>query len=133
MCMNNHVLQRLAGIQQILAGVHSAGSTASMSTRGTEREAFIKEFLATVFPHSFRFGHGDVTDQQGNRSGQLDVVVEYPFLPSLPVTAGNGTRLYLAEGVAAVIEVKSDVSTQWREVLTTAGQLGPVRRKFGTA
>ena len=116
-----------------MAGVHAAGSTVSMSTRGTEREMFINELLANVFPQSFRFGHGDVTDQSGNRSGQLDVVVEYPFLPSLPVTGGSNTRLYLAEGVAAVIEVKSDVSTQWQEVLSTANQLSPIRRKFGAA
>lgn len=129
--MNRHVLQRLAGIQQILAGVHASGSTVSTSSRGTERETFINAFLANVFPNPFRFGHGDITDRAGNRSGQVDVVVEYPFLPSLPVTGGSGTRLYLAEGVAAAIEVKSDVSTQWKEVLSTANQLSPIRRAFG--
>ena len=59
----------------------------------------------------FFVGTGDATDAGGNRSGQLDVVVEYPFAPSLPLGVGT-TRLYLAEGVAAVVEVKSDAAGQ---------------------
>lgn len=79
----------------------------------------------------YRFGSGDATDRQGNRSGQLDVVVEYPFLPSLPAVGNSKVRLYLAEGVAAVIEVKSDLAGQWSEVESTARQLKPLRRNFG--
>ena len=47
------------------------------------------------------FGSGDATDVAGNRSGQLDVVLEYPFAPSIP--AGGKTKLFLAEGVASVV------------------------------
>jgi hypothetical protein len=37
-------------------------------------------------------------------------VVEFPFSPTLPsVGSTPATRLYLAEGVAAVIEVKGSV------------------------
>jgi hypothetical protein len=37
-------------------------------------------------------------------SGQLDIVIELPFLPSFP-TPGANERLYLAESVALAIEV----------------------------
>jgi hypothetical protein len=105
--MANPVFQRLAGIQQILKGVHAASDPLSAASRGAERQAFIDSFLANVLPPVYRFGTGDATDKQGNRSGQLDVVVEYPFSPTLPgVGASTPTRLYLAEGIAAVIEVK---------------------------
>jgi hypothetical protein len=114
----------------MLNGVHAAGSSSSNSTRGTERQSFIDSFLSEVLPPPFRFGEGDITDVAGNRSGQVDVVVEFPFLPSLPIVGSSTTRLYLAEGVAAAIEVKSDVSTQWNEVLRTAGLLAPLRRNF---
>lgn len=87
-------------------------------------------FLEQVFPPSFRFGTGDVTDSTGRRSGQIDVVVEYPFLPSLP-TGKDTPRLYLAEGVAAAIEVKSNVSTQWIDAERTGAQLCTVVRNFG--
>jgi hypothetical protein len=126
---NDHVLQRLAGIQKILRGVREAGASMSASSRGIEREAFVNDFLAQVLPPIFRFGTGDATDASGLHSGQLDVVIEYPFAPSLPlVSGGSAARLYLPEGIAAVIEVKSDVSNQWAEAQRTAAKLAPLRR-----
>ena len=46
---------------------------------------------------------------------------------------GSKPRLYLAESVAAVIEVKSDVASQWSEVESTAKQLRPLQRYFGAS
>jgi hypothetical protein len=131
---NAHVIQRLAGIQHILNGVHAASSSLSAASRGHERQAFIDNFLANVLPPVYRFGTGDATDAAGNRSGQLDVVVEYPFSPTLPSVGGTGTtRLYLAEGIAAVIEVKSNAMSQWKEAVHTASLLAPLKRSFSAA
>jgi len=127
---NKYVYQRLVGIQEILNGVHKSSAALSASSRGAERAAFIDDFLSNVLPPIFRFGTGDVTDVAGSRSGQLDVVVEYPVSPSLPSVGSAESRLYLAESVAAVIEVKSNVSTQWSEAVRTAQQLSPLRRSF---
>jgi hypothetical protein len=115
----------------MLVGAHQAGKPMSSSSKGSEREHFIGSFLSEVFPPPFRFGQGDATDAKGRKSGQLDVVVELPFLPSVPIP-GGASRLYLAEGVGAVIEVKSDLAGQWSEVQNTAAQLAPLRREFGT-
>ncbi len=105
----------------------------SSATKGQERETFVTSFLSEVFPTPFRFGTGDVTDVHGAKSGQLDVVIEYPFSPSLPIVGSAMTRLYLAESVAAVIEVKSNVASQWEEALKTARALRPINRSFGAA
>jgi hypothetical protein len=129
---NTHVIQRLAGIQQILCGVHAASGPLSAASKGQERQAFIDSFLGNVLPPVYRFGTGDATDVAGNRSGQLDVVVEFPFSPTVPGVGGPAvTRLYLAEGVAAVIEVKSNAMTQWSEAARTASLLAPLTRTFG--
>jgi hypothetical protein len=66
----------------------------------------------------------------GNLSGQLDVVIEHPFAPSFPMPGGS-QRLYPAEAVAAVIEVKSNLSSQWPEVLGTSERLAPLQRNLG--
>jgi hypothetical protein len=113
---NQFLLERLRGIQAILMGVHQSSGPLSASSKGQERQSFIDCFLSKVLPPIFRFGSGDATDAAGNKSGQLDVVIEYPFAPTLPTFAGE-TRLYLAEGVAAVVEVKSNVAAQWNEQL----------------
>src|SRR5438874_11970568 len=107
----------MAGIQTMLNGVYQAGQSMSSASKGNEREAFIDGFLSQVLPTPFRFGTGDATDSSGKRSGQLDVVVEVPLMPSLPFPGSGNARLYLAEGIAAVIDVKSYVAGQWPDVL----------------
>lgn len=127
---NQYVVQRLRGIQGILIGVHQSGAGLSNATIGQERAAFIDQFLSEVLPPIYRFGSGDATDASGNKSGQLDVVVEYPFAPSLPVVGAGQSRLYLAESVAAVVEVKSDLAGQWSQAVHTAAALAPLQRSF---
>ena len=128
---NEHILARISGLQATLMALYSGGATLSSAVKGGEREYFINKFLGPMFPPPFRFGTGDITDSAGTKSGQVDVVVEYPFLPSLPMM-GSGPRLYLAEGVAAVIEVKSNLASQWDEVVLTATKVNALHRKFGT-
>ena len=127
---NTHILTRLQGIQSILNGVHQASASLTNNSSGSEREAIIDSFLSAVFPNQFRFGTGDATDARSNRSGQLDVVIENSFSPSLPVPGGL-TRLYLAESIAAVVEVKSNLAVQWQQAVHTASQLAPLTRDFG--
>lgn len=127
---NQHVMQRLSGMQTILNGVHQSSIGLSSATIGQERAAFIDEFLSKVLPPIYRFGTGDATDVSGGRSGQLDVVIEYPFAPTLPTVGAGQSRLYLAESVATVIEVKSNLANQWNEAIRTAKALAPLRRSF---
>jgi hypothetical protein len=127
---NQLVLNRLKGIQSMLKAVHQSSSGLSTATTGAERAAFIDGFLSGVLPAPFRFGTGDATDTSGKHSGQLDVVVENPFCPSLPIVGEGKIRLYLAEAVAAVIEVKSNIKKQWLQVLETARKLEPLRRQL---
>jgi hypothetical protein len=129
---NQHIESRLLGIQTMLHGVDHGGDSMSSATKGTERQAFIDGFLHNVLPATYRFGTGDATDSAGRKSGQLDVVVEYSFMPSLPLPYGVA-RLYLAEGVAAVIEIKSDVAKQWDEVILCARQLAALHRDIQTS
>lgn len=76
---------------------------------GYSREHFVKEVLSSFLPKSVIFGSGEIIDGDGKRSGQQDVIIyraDFPVITSLtPINA------YLAEGVIATIEVKSDLST----------------------
>jgi hypothetical protein len=94
-CVNHSeaLLQRLAGIQKSLSGLYESGGGMSTASRGREREHFIDLFPSRVLPPGYRFGSGDIIDTFGSRLGQVDVVVEFTFLPSLPALTGS-TRLY---------------------------------------
>lgn len=122
------LLQRLAGYRAHLIAAYKSGAGMSSASKGNERRAFVHEFLEETFPLPNCFGTGDCIDKAGNQSGELDVVVEYPFLPSL--TLQGRSRLYLAEGVAAVIEVKSNISSQRKEACDTGERLKVLRREF---
>jgi hypothetical protein len=127
---NTFIEERLDGIRQILMGVHNAGRSLTTPSKGNEREAFVDHLLSQVLPRSYRLGSGEATDQYGNKSGQLDVVVEYPFVPSLSIITPDSPRLYLAEGIVAAIEVKSNLGKQWSQVESSAKKLLPVKRNY---
>ncbi len=125
------LLQRMEGMRSSLLSIHEASGATTATVRGIEREQFVNVVLAQAFTPPFRFGTGQAFDRNGRASGQLDIVIEFPFLPSFPVPGLSSPRRYLAEGVAAVIEVKSNLESQWNEVLTTASNLALVERRFG--
>lgn len=125
--MNPMLERRIDAMFGMLTQVDAAGMAMSASSRGTEREIFVRGFLQQVFPAHFRFSSGDITDGYGKRSGQVDVVVENPSGFSFPV-APDGPRLFLAETVAVAVEIKSDLKSQWAEVLATAKGIRKLRR-----
>jgi len=120
---------RLEGIRRILLAHYEAGANFPSASKGNEREVLVREFLSQVFPSPYRFGSGAVIDAHGAQSGQLDIVVEFPFLPSFP-TPGVRERLYLVESVGAVIEVKSNLQTQWRQVRKSTAKVRPLHRDW---
>lgn len=133
--MNPHVASRLTGIHSVLCSAFEAGALLSSSSKGYERETFISLFLNEVLPPFYRFGTGDITDSLMNndpsrRSGQIDIVIEMPWAPSFPMPVGASARLYPSEAVGTAIEIKSNLSTQWNEVIHTATALEPLRQKL---
>lgn len=127
--MNDQLKARLKGIQDVLMSHHRATRLLPHSAKGDEREVLVRELLEKVFPSPYRFGTGAVIDFRGRVSGQLDVIVEWPFFVSFPAPVGT-SRLYLAESTAFVIEVKSDLRSQWKEVERTARKLRPIVRSW---
>ena len=114
--------------KMLMAGFYGSGELSSAS-KGSERELFVNSFLSQIFPPSYRFGSGDLIDGYNRMSGQVDIVIEYPNCMSFPYLMG-GPRLYLAEGVAATIEVKSNLVGQWDEALATAQKVKELKRIF---
>jgi hypothetical protein len=128
--MNTYLKQRLDGLLGHFRAGLSAGGESATANRGTEREAFLSAFLLQALPPIYRTGTGEITDIQGSRSGQLDIVIEMPWAPSFGFP-GSPVRLYPAEAVGVVIEVKSDVADQWNQVEGSAKALAELRQRLG--
>lgn len=127
---HNMLLQnRLLGIQSVLMAVHAGGKGLPSSMIGSEREAFIRHFWNEVFPLHRRMSSGAITDSRGSEAGQIDIAVEFGFLPTFPLP-GSSERLMLAESVAVVIEVKSDLSSQFGQAVEKARQVKTLIRSL---
>lgn len=127
--MNTLLLGRLEAIQAILVLHHKGGKGLPNSVIGSERELFVQEFLMKVMPPFLRFGRGCITDLEEHATGQLDLVIEFPIGPSFPMPS-TVDRLYVAESVAAVLEVKSDLVSQWGDVEETIKKVKPIHRNL---
>ena len=125
---NPHLIQRLTAVQQALAAQRAGAVGMANAMAGSERETFLREFLQKVFPAHRRFATGVITDADSLLSGQVDIAVEYGFAPSFPMP-GTEERLLLADSVAIVIEVKSDLSRQWPEVEATTRKVKALTRE----
>lgn len=129
--MPNHlVTERLQAILSIAQATHAGGSSLSSASKGSEREFFVDNVLSNVLAPPFRVGSGDITDSSARRSGQSDIVIEYGNSISFPLNSSKSSRLYLAEGVCAVIEIKSDLTSQWEEALKSHKALAPLQRAY---
>lgn len=90
---------------------------------GINRENFIKYFLSKVLPPKLSIKSGEVWDSDGNKTGQLDIIILRDDAPALDI----GTEdIFLAEGVFSVIEVKSDLTSEKLE--QAANTLAKVQR-----
>jgi len=127
--LHSPLLPRLEAIRRILMAHHEAGVSFPNASKGSERETLVREFFSKVQPNPTRFGSGAIIDSSGIQSGQIDIVAEFPFFPSFPTPAAN-ERLYLAESVSFVVEVKSNIGSQWSQVESTTEKLRCLRRSW---
>jgi len=98
----------------------SKGQEASANI-GYNRELFCKRFLSGVLPPRLSVRQGEIWDSQGNKTGQLEVVILRDDAPSLKFGQADA---FLAEGVFGVIEVKSNLSrTKLQEALATLNRV----------
>lgn len=89
------------------------------------REEVVKDFLRQYLPLSYQFGKGEIIDSNGQRSGQVDVIVCNQYHPFSMSESGRG--LFFAEGVACAVEVKSDLSDK-RELERGLRQIRAVKK-----
>jgi hypothetical protein len=125
------VINRLNSILNMLTAARQGGADVSTPTMGRERELFINMVVSNIISVPFRIGSGDIVDRNNNLSRQADIVIEYSNTLSFPSVYPHSERLYLAESVCAVIEVKSTLSEQWRAVVKAATALHRLDREPG--
>src|SRR4051812_14727792 len=102
-------------VDQVLSAF-TASEGSSNETMGSLRESGLRRVFEHTLPQIVRLHRGDVIDSFGQKTGQLDGVVTHVSAPALALNADDD-RVIFAEGVVAVLEVKSDISKQWSQVV----------------
>ncbi|MBS0264524.1 MAG: hypothetical protein JSS02_21500 [Planctomycetes bacterium] len=129
--MNVALRSRLEGLHRGLMAGHLTGRDASTASKGRDRETFISSFLQRILPPGYRFGHGDLIDAFEGCSGQIDIVIEFPFFPSAAGIGETNSRVYPCEAVGVAIEVKSDIEAQWDEFQQTHKKVNSLQTAAG--
>src|SRR5581483_6782891 len=102
---------------EIWQAFQSSKIVGHFTVKGQEREIITSRFLARHMPSFVEIGQGVLVDQSTtdfssltqSTSPQIDILLSMSHHPSL--TFYGGTRFFFAESVAAVIEVKSKLTT----------------------
>lgn len=75
---------------------------------GSNREIFLNKFLKRSLPSKLVIREGEIWDHNGNKTDQLDTIIVRDDCPCLDF---GGKDAFLAEGVFAVIEIKSKLNS----------------------
>jgi hypothetical protein len=103
----------------------------SSANIGTNREDILRKgFLSNVLPPRLVARNGEVWDAYGNRTGQFEIIVLRDDAASLGIGDADA---FLAEGVFAVIEVKSNLNRlRLREALKGLKKVSELKTAHST-
>ncbi|MFR9803190.1 DUF6602 domain-containing protein [Pseudonocardia sp. RS010] len=119
-----------ATAREMRAQFEKSAAIEHRGSKGTVREDKLLSFLQDYLPKNVAVaGSSEIIALNGERSGQMDIVIYDPAAP--PLFHEEGYRILPAECVYAVIEVKSHLS--WDELRKSAENIAKVKRLPKTA
>jgi len=94
-----------------------------------QRELLTANLIKKYVPRTFSTGSGEIFDSDGNRTGQVDVVICNQYHPFTYAETEPG--LFFAEGVSCAIEVKPDLGdySELQRGFTQIQKIKRLRRK----
>jgi len=101
---------------ELLSSYNKTKLQKSSDNMGENREILLNNFLEVCLPNKLSVKKGEIWDKKGYQTGEIDTIITRDDCPSL--LFGN-RNVYLAEGIFAVIEVKTKLS---RKKLIEAGE-----------
>lgn len=105
--------------KKLLSEYNTTKLLKSSEDKGKNREIFLNSFLDACLPNRLSVEEGEIWDKKGYKTGQIDTIITRDDCPSLRFGRENEhINAYLAEGIFAVIEVKSRLN---KEKLIEAG------------
>jgi hypothetical protein len=102
----------LAHMEGVLHKYRATRALVHHGQKGAAREALAASAVRPWFGPAVAIGTGIVIDNTGKESRQCDNVLYWPDIqPAIPLGGTDAPHLFPIEGVAAVVEVKSTLTT----------------------
>ena len=123
----------ISRVRQLLERYNESTTITHTTTKGSLREAYLKEFLADFVPHGLSISSGFITDNRGaDISPQLDLLIFDPRC--LPGFALSGfATIVPVEAARLVIEVKSRLEQKnFEQIKTQQDSFRKMRIGWGT-
>ena len=116
--------------EALVAAFAAGGLATTPGLVGSSREVPVRKRLRQLLPHGVGIGSGCVIDSFGNTSRQMDVVLyENELCPAFSLNEDPASTFYPCEGVIAVGEVKSMLTTaELENVFTKINSVKKLRR-----
>ncbi|MEF8708482.1 MAG: DUF6602 domain-containing protein [Candidatus Accumulibacter propinquus] len=122
--------------KQLEVESNRATSFQHRGVRGDERAAALANFFRQHLPESFGVAKGEAIDYLDHRTGQLDILI-FDSHASAPIATESENILVPAEGLLAIIEVKSilnqDELGKCFQSAKKVRQLKPFKKRFISA
>lgn len=114
-----HLSQEMAGAARAAAAIHHRGR------QGTQREQLVEAHLLKFLPERYAIGRGEVRSTDATWSRDEDLLV-YERLVTPKLFAGHDSLILPVDGLAAVVEVKSNMRSA--DVQTASETIASVKR-----
>lgn len=92
-----------------------------------QRVRIVQNFLKKYLPRSYSLGNGEIIDSDGQRTGQVDIVICNQYHPHTFSESEPG--LFFSEGVVLAVEVKPDLGN-YRELSRGFKQIKRIKKLF---
>ena len=121
--------------QELVTNFNDAGFATTSGQVGSAREVPTRKKLEQLLPRGIAVGSGFVIDSFGTTSQQIDVVLyERDLCPVYSINDDPETTYYPCEGVIAVGEIKSEMSSnELRDVFDKSASVRRLRRHMRQA
>lgn len=116
MSSENILESRMRSLRNTLMSLYNSDVKLSTETKGLDREFFIQHFLKIILPFHIKIFKGIIMDKNGAKTEQVDLIIQNPYGFSIPPFVGD-IHVCIAESVACVIEIKSNLETQWNQII----------------
>lgn len=125
--MHPRLVTFFRGAMTELRGAYEKSEGAPSAVAGSLREEGIRRAIEHSLPTIAKLYSGEIVDRFGGHSGQLDGMIVHATGSAI-ATSPTEPRIALAEGVVAIVESKSNLSSQWDEVQATWDKIRVLRR-----